>query len=101
MDIEPESPERLDISEDLDLVTVFSVNHATAEMEAMMIRGVLDAGGVPAVIISAAEIPSLACEVRVPKARVEEALRLIAESEAAGPRGAEEAEASTEGQGSL
>jgi hypothetical protein len=101
MDIEPESPEQLDTSEELDLVTVFSVNHAGAEMEAMMIRGLLEAGGIPAVIVSTSEFPSLPFEVRVPRAQVDVARRLVTESEAAGPQGAEEAEESTEGQGRL
>ncbi len=101
MGTEPGAPESPDASESLDLVTVFSVNHATAEMEAMMIHGVLESGGIPAVIVGGPEMPNLPVVVRVPRAQVEEARRLIADSEAIGPQGAEEAEASTEDQGSL
>ena len=101
MDFEPELPEgeELDTTEDLDLVTVFRSNTNSAEMESMVVRGMLEAGGIPAVVLSTSEFPSLPFEVRVPRARAEEALHLIAESEAAGPGGAEEAEESTEDPG--
>ncbi len=103
MAIEPESdqlselPEPLDTSDDLDLVTVFSSDKHTSEMEALAIQGVLEAGGISSVIVGGGVIPSLPFEIRVPKSLLEEALRLIAESEAAGPRGAEEAEQASEG----
>ena len=37
-----------DASEDLDLVTIFESSETNAQMEAQFIRGVLEAGGVPA-----------------------------------------------------
>jgi hypothetical protein len=99
MEIDPEAREELDTTEDLDLVTVFSSDKHTSQMEAQFIRGILEAGGVPAVIVDQTALPNLPADVRVPRARLEEALILIAESEAAGPRGAEEAEQGTEGSG--
>jgi len=91
-----EQPEPLDTSDDLDLVTVFSSDKHTSEMEATAIQSILEAGGVSSVIVGTGVIPSLPFEVRVPRSRLEEALRLIAESEAAGPRAAEEAERASE-----
>ncbi len=93
---EPSEP--LDVSDDLDLVTVFSSNNHDAEMEAMAIRGVLDAGGVPSLVVGDSVLPFFSFEVRVPRIWLEEAERLIAESRAAGPQGAEEAEEASETQ---
>jgi hypothetical protein len=89
--------EPLDDSEDLDLVTVFDSDKHTSQMEAQFIRGILEAGGVPAVIVGNTALPYLPFEVRVPKARLEEAERLIAEAQASGPQAAEEAERASEG----
>jgi len=97
MGIEPESPEQPDTSEDLDLVTVFYSEDHDAHIKAQLVRGLLEAGGVPTVMVDATPLPNLPSELRVPKVRLEEALRLIAESEAAGPRAAEEAEELSEG----
>jgi hypothetical protein len=97
MELEPDSPEQLDVSEDMDLVTVFNSETHTSQMEAQFVRGILETGGITAVIVGNTALPQLPFEVRVPKAQLEDALRLIAESEAAGPRGAEEAEQASEG----
>ncbi len=97
MAFEPDLPEEIDPSEDLDLVTVFNSETHTSQMEAQFVRGILEAGGITAVIVGNTSLPQFPFEVRVPKAQVEEALRLIAESEAAGPLGADEAEQATEG----
>jgi hypothetical protein len=86
-----------DASEDLDLVTIFESNETNAQVESQVIRGVLEAGGVPAIIVGGAEMPNLPCEVRVPKSRLEEAELLIAEAQEAGPQAAEEAERASEG----
>jgi hypothetical protein len=79
----------------LDMVTMpgGSVN---TPMEADMIRGVLDANGIPSLLVSGAQYPILGYEVRVPRGRVMEAEKLVAEALAAGPQAAEEAEAQTE-----
>jgi hypothetical protein len=91
--------EPLNTSEDLDLVSVFSSDQHTADMEAAMIQSILAAGGIPSVIVGGVEMPNLPCEVRVPQARLEEALLLIAESQAAGPQAADEAEKASEEMG--
>lgn len=85
-----------DDSEDFDLVTVFSSDERDAEMEALAVQSVLEAGGIPAVIVGSSVLPNLPFEVRVPSSRLEEAQTLIADSEAAGPAGAEEAERASE-----
>ncbi len=99
MDPEPESTERLDTSEELDLVTVFHAEEHDAQSEVQVVAGLLEAGGVPCVIVGGPEFPNLPYEVRVPKGKREEALALIAESRSVGARGAEEAEALTESEG--
>ncbi len=96
MEIEPESSQPLDTSEDLDLVTIFESGDTDGQMEAQLIRGVLESSGVPVVIVGDTTLPYLPFMVRVPKSRVEEAERLIAESRAAGAQGADEAEQSSE-----
>ena len=99
MGIEPERPEQPDTSEDLDLVTVFFSEEHDAHIKAQLIRGLLEAGGIPTVMVDASPLPNLPADVRVPKSRLEEALLLIAESEAAGPRAADEAERLSEDPG--
>jgi len=83
-------------SSGLDLVTVFESYGMTAEMEAMEVQAILELDGIPAVIVSTSMYPSLPYQVRVPKDRAGQALALIAEAQAAGPAGAEEAERGTE-----
>ena len=99
MGIEPERPEQPDTSEDLDLVTAFYSEEHDGHIKARLIRGLLEASGVPAVMVEASPYPIFPSEVRVPKSRLEEALLLIAESEAAGPRAADEAERHSEDPG--
>jgi hypothetical protein len=88
----------LDASSDLDLVTIFHSSNLDSELEANSIHSVLQAAGVPSVLVGTSVIPSLAFEVQVPRARLEEAERLLEEARAAGPEAAEEAEAQSESQ---
>ena len=88
----------LDASSDLDLVTLFRSSNVDAEMEANSIHSVLQAAGVASVLVGTSVIPSLAFEVQVPRARFEEAERLLEEARAAGPAAAEEGEAESEAQ---
>jgi hypothetical protein len=91
----------LDLSHDLDMVPVFIAEGADSEMCAMGIRSVLDAQGIPSVLVSSSPYPSLPFEVRVPKERIEEARKAIAEAEEAGPLAAEEAERESEAGGGV
>jgi hypothetical protein len=79
----------------LDMVTLpgGSVN---TEMEADMIRGVLDANGIPSLLVAAPQYPNFGYEVKVPRGRVVEAEKLLAEAQATGPEAADEAEAASE-----
>lgn len=83
---------QLDPSHDLDLETIFRANGTTAEMEAMSIRAVLDANGIPSVLMGAPMYPNLPFYVKVPRADAARARQLLEEARAAGPAAAEEAE---------
>lgn len=88
----------VDESRELDLVTVFNAAGSGSEMEAMSVKGVLDAAGIYAVIVGDPRLPNLPEEVRVPREHVTEAKRVIADAITAGPAGADEAEAAGEEQ---
>jgi hypothetical protein len=81
---------------DLDFVTFFSSSNHDAEMEALSIHGVLEASGISSVVVGPSVIPSLEFQVQVPRGRLEEAERVIAEARDTGPAGADEAEAASE-----
>jgi hypothetical protein len=86
-----------DESHDLDLVTVFESAGNASEMEAMAVQAMLESNGIYALTNADQRFPNLPEEVRVPRDKVSEAKRLIAEALAAGPAGADEAESGTEG----
>jgi hypothetical protein len=79
----------------LDMVTLASGTVST-ESEADMIRGVLDANGIPSLLVMASQYPVLGFEIKVPRGKVVEAENLIEEALAAGPEAAAAAEAETE-----
>jgi len=85
-----------DTSHSLDMVTIYTSSTVDAEMEADVIHGVLESNGVPSYVVRGPQMPSFGYEVQVPRARLEEARRLIAEAEAAGPDAAAEGEAASE-----
>ncbi|HZT28624.1 MAG TPA: hypothetical protein VFA33_01985 [Bryobacteraceae bacterium] len=95
-ELEPET-EAVDPSHELDLVPIFSSSNVDAEMEAMAIHGILEANGIPAVVVGASTIPVLQFQVQVPRSRTAEAERAIAEAREAGPAAAAEAEEASEG----
>lgn len=80
----------------LDMVTLWSSGTISAEIEADMIRGVLESNGIPALVVGASQFANLGFEVQVPRGRVKEAEEIIAQAEAAGPAAAVEGEAETE-----
>jgi hypothetical protein len=88
--------DQLDPSTDLDMVTIYNAPVVDAEIEADMIRGVLESSGIPSILVRNSTIPSLGFEVKVPRARREEAERLIEEAKGAGPEAADEAERASE-----
>jgi len=86
----------VDPSPDLDMVTLYNAPVVDAEIEADMIRGVLESNGIQSMLVRNSTLPSLGFEVKVPRARAEEAERLIEEAKAAGPEAAAEAERASE-----
>jgi len=94
----PEDTESLEFnpSHDLDMVTVFSSMNHDAEMEANAIHGVLEASGIPSIVVGTPQIPAFEFQVQVPKSRLEEAERVLAEAQEAGPEAAAEAEQESE-----
>ncbi len=86
----------VDPSDTLDEATVFQAAGNSSEMDAASVQALLDASGIPAVVVGDARFPNFGQEVRVPKEHVTEAKRLIADALVVGSAGAEEAEASGE-----
>ena len=80
----------------LDMVTMWSSSGTSAEMEADMIRGVLESNDIPVMVVGAAQLPNFGYEVKVPRGRVLEAEELIAAAQEGGPEAAAEAEADGE-----
>jgi Putative prokaryotic signal transducing protein len=85
----------MDTSHEFDLVPLYSSPTIDAEMEAEVIRSILDANSIPSVV-SSSPLSTLEFEIKVPRSRLEEARRVIAEQRAAGPEAAAEAEAASE-----
>ncbi len=85
-----------DASHQLDMVTIFSSSNHDADMEVQAIHSVLEANGIPSFVVEPGPLPVLEFEVQVPREYVEEAGRVIAEAQAAGPAAAAEAEAASE-----
>jgi len=78
------------------MVTLFSSSNVDAELEANNIHSILEASGIPSMVVGASVIPSLEFQVQVPRDQKEEAEKVLAEAQAAGPDAAAEAEAATE-----
>ena len=86
-----------DIPKDgLEMVTFFSSSNHDAEQEALAIHSLLEAEGIPSVVVGPSVIPSLEFRVEVPRRHMKEAERIVAEARAAGPGAADEAEAASE-----
>lgn len=65
-------------------------------MEAMAIKGVLDANGIPALVAGPHVLPNLEFQVQVPAELLEEARTVIRDARQGGRKAADEAEAATE-----
>jgi hypothetical protein len=86
-----------DLSHDLDMVVLRQTMGATGQMEALAIKGILDANGISNIVVGTSTLPNLSFFVRVPQADLERAEAIIAEAQAAGPAAAVEAERESEG----
>ncbi len=78
------------------MITLWNSTAVTAEMEADMIKGVLESNGIQAMVVGAAQYPNLGFEVKVPRGKVKEAEELVAQAQDGGPEAAAEAEAESE-----
>jgi hypothetical protein len=85
-------PENEDPSHALDMVPFFSETGPMAEMEAMSIQGILEASDIPSTLFGNSTLPVTEFSVQVPASRLEEARRVLAAAQAAGPAAAEQAE---------
>jgi hypothetical protein len=94
-DEQPDAGDLVDTSHELDMTPLYFSQTIEAESEADVIRGVLESNGIPS-SMSRSPIPTVGFEITVPRNRLEDARRLLAEQEAAGPEAAAEAEAATE-----
>ena len=79
----------------LDMVTLPG-GSVSSEMEADMIRGILDSNGIPSILTQTGFAGILGVEVKVPRGKLKEAEMVVAEAKAAGPSAADEAEAASE-----
>lgn len=94
---ETDEPVAADNSSEMDLVTVFrQAAGGTYEIEALAVQSMLESNAVDAVLVGDQVLPNFSMEVRVPREQADEALRLIAEAQAAGPAAADEAEQADE-----
>jgi hypothetical protein len=98
-DDEERDRDQLLTSHALDMVALWESSNIDAEVEADMIRGVLDSNGIPTLLVGgASQFPNLGFQVLVPRGKVMEAQRLIAEAQAAGPAAAAAGELASEEQ---
>jgi hypothetical protein len=79
----------------LDMVPLYDSQTVDAEMEADVIRGVLDSNGIPSLVKRGGPFP-LYFQVLVPRGKVRDAQLLLDEARAAGPEAAAEAERASE-----
>jgi len=86
-----------DASAELDLEEVFGAMGATAEIEALNVRALLDANGVPSVLVCSTPYPNLEFVIKVPRRLAARAREIIRDAQVAGPAAAAEAEAASEG----
>jgi uridine phosphorylase len=77
-------------------VAAWSSSNHDAEMESMSIKGLLDANGIPAMVIGPQVLPNLEFQVQVPEHMLTEAEQVIREARRIGRQAATEAEAATE-----
>jgi hypothetical protein len=96
--VDQDDPGKVDASRELDTVPIAELQGTTGEMEALGIQSILDANGIPAVLVGASTLPNLSFQVRVAKADFDRARAALEEARAAGPVAAVEAEEETERQ---
>jgi hypothetical protein len=94
---EERDQDQLLTSHALDMVPLWDSSNIDAEVEADMIRGVLDSNGIPTLMMGGtSQFPNLGFQVLVPRGKVMEAQRLIEEARKAGPEAAAAGELASE-----
>ena len=88
--------EEVDTSPELDQTTIFTSESTNSEMEAMAVKGMLNAAGIPAFVVGNSTLPVFAFQVQVPRENAEEALRMVEEARRVGAESADEAESAGE-----
>jgi hypothetical protein len=88
-----------DPSHEMDMTPLFSESGAMAEMEVVAIQGILEANGIPFTVSGNSSLPVTEFGISVPQSRLEEARRVLADAQAAGPAAAEQAEREGEASG--
>ena len=78
---------------DESMVPVFSSSNHDAESEAMIVKGILDANDVPAMVVGPHTLPNLEFQVQVPEHMLGAAQKMLDDARSAGPAAAIEAEA--------
>jgi hypothetical protein len=78
------------------MMPVFSSSNHDAEMEALAVKGVLDANDIPAILVGPHVLPSLEFLVQVPQHLLGKAEQLLRDARQGGRRAADEGEALTE-----
>ena len=78
------------------MVAVFSSSNHDGEMEAMAVHGVLEANGIPSILVGPHVLPNLEFQVQVPEHLVAEAQHTIRDARQGGRKAADEAEAAGE-----
>jgi len=81
-----------DPTPDESMVPVFSSSNHDGESESMIIKSILEASGVPCMVVGPQTLPNLEFQVQVPEHMLGEAQRILDEARAAGPSAAMEAE---------
>jgi hypothetical protein len=90
-----EARNEVDTSHDLDMVTLYTATTIDSEVEAGVLKSLLEGNGIPALVIGA-PFPNLGYQIQVPRMQAEEARHLLLEAQAAGPEAAAQAEAESE-----
>jgi hypothetical protein len=88
--------ESVDTSSDFDQVTIYVSETALGEMEAMSIKSLLNAAGIPAFIVGTPALPVFSFQVQVAREQAEEARKVVREAQEVGAQGADEAERAAE-----
>ena len=86
--------QNIDASGDLDTVAVY--HGQGTEMEAMAVKALLESNGISAILVGDSRYPNLPFQVRVARDHETAAKRVMADAQALGSMGAEEAEAAGE-----